>query len=670
MIVYGDPQCKEQFSRLRARICECPYRIHSGDLDQLRALLIEAGQLEQGLFDWFAESGRAESPLRKATCGLTETVAAQFIRAWARICEPGFHTVEPQQGTLRGAADELRRVAVEADPVLTIKIPEGFAFYALYPEQYCCAAWNWAKDRRGNQQKRALVVGIRSIGTSLSAVVREVLRDQGWEADRLTVRPTGHPYSRKADLPINANGIGAESALVVDEGPGLSGSSMSAVAEALAAIGIRDIAFLPGHAGGPGSAASEAVRDWWARVPRYVVAQEQLRWHGLSLREVLKQKAEEICDVRRCKSTKIASLQSSLLCPPPSFAGGEGDASLKMARFHAAQRSPSAIEKGDESLRSAPIKGKEDHSLLTSAATMTAAPKMTSAATMGDVSGGGWREFAYEDEAEWPAVCAGFERMKFLYRSGSGDGVLWKFCGLEAPGRDNLALRKKEAAWNLGSMRSTLGFVAIPWAQGSRLHTEDAANDHVLRCLAQHINQSAGPPLEMTEAEEATARLGEMLYWNCHEAFGEAMAEKTRRWTKRAKHAAAGPSYGDGRMAPWEWVGTAGGENLLKTDCGGHDCDHTVVGRQSVLWDVAGTLVEWDLAGERVRVFLEELRNQGVSAGKEELKFYEMAYAAFRLGMVHLSASQVQEGSTENLRLERAKEFYGSKLAGTVKLQH
>src|SRR5206468_12947055 len=85
--------------------------------------------------------------------------------------------------------------------------------------------------------------------------------------------------------------------LVVDEGLGLSGSWMAAVARALAAAAFSSdrAAFLPGHDGPPGAAASKATREIWASTPRYFTPLRQLRWGGISLEESLLAKAAELC---------------------------------------------------------------------------------------------------------------------------------------------------------------------------------------------------------------------------------------------------------------------------------------------------------------------------------------------------------------------------------------
>jgi hypothetical protein len=147
-------------------------------------------------------------------------------------------------------------------------VPEGYAFYALHPRLYAAGARRLPKgDWR--------VIGIRSIGTSLAAVVAAAVE----APPPVTVRPVGHPFGRELRL---SPALAAEWAahdgpfVVVDEGPGLSGSSFGAVADALEALGVASgrIAFLPGHAGALGPQASHAHRLRWTRADRPVAAFE------------------------------------------------------------------------------------------------------------------------------------------------------------------------------------------------------------------------------------------------------------------------------------------------------------------------------------------------------------------------------------------------------------
>ena len=61
----------------------------------------------------------------------------------------------------------------EAPPEIEVSVPEGFAYYALDPELYRTAARQFVRD---NAASRVAVIGIRSIGATLSSVVESELR--------------------------------------------------------------------------------------------------------------------------------------------------------------------------------------------------------------------------------------------------------------------------------------------------------------------------------------------------------------------------------------------------------------------------------------------------------------------------------------------------------------
>ncbi|MBT2322346.1 hypothetical protein J7E62_08320 [Variovorax paradoxus] len=222
--------------------------------------LIQAGQLAQGLADlrFAAAGGRDEpSPVIDAALALTRMLAANCALSWnsdfARI----------------GALPEVELAACAAllpHEAIELKEPEGYAFYALYPESYLNAA---QRLRGGSWQ----VFGIRSIGTSLGAIVASELG-----ARRLvTLRPAGHPFARSVAADALQVDPGASAFAVVDEGPGLSGSSMAAVAQWLCHAGVAEdrIHFFAGHANGPGREASNSTRDTWKRVRLHVADFEQ-----------------------------------------------------------------------------------------------------------------------------------------------------------------------------------------------------------------------------------------------------------------------------------------------------------------------------------------------------------------------------------------------------------
>ncbi|MBJ6123988.1 hypothetical protein [Microvirga splendida] len=153
---------------------------------------------------------------------------------------------------------------------------EGYTFYALYPETYLEAA------RASGLGANTQVIGIRSIGTGLSALVAAAL---GAPAP-LTLRPAGHPFGREVKVdPSLTKSLTAQrekAFAIVDEGPGLSGSSFGAVADWLEEAGVsRDrIHFFPSHSGALGPQASARHRARWVSAPRHLVTMDDLLLRG------------------------------------------------------------------------------------------------------------------------------------------------------------------------------------------------------------------------------------------------------------------------------------------------------------------------------------------------------------------------------------------------------
>jgi hypothetical protein len=149
------------------------------------------------------------------------------------------------EGALSKRADCIDEAAKLLDAIqhsgeVTVSRPEGFAYYALHPLQYADLVSAARLDTPS-----VLVIGIRSIGTTLSAVVAAQLNATSIFASRTTVRPTGDPYDRRTLFAGVQRGLVKRALsqgaifLIVDEGPGRSGSSFLSVAEALEAEGAR-----------------------------------------------------------------------------------------------------------------------------------------------------------------------------------------------------------------------------------------------------------------------------------------------------------------------------------------------------------------------------------------------------------------------------------------------
>jgi hypothetical protein len=202
------------------------------DADDLIETLLRAGELECAIAD-------ADSVPLETYTNLTGSLAERLVGRELRS--------KPDLGRLasrRDARFELKplRKALADAPVpheLWISAPEGFAYYALHPLAFAEIVSTIPAPAGG-----MAIIGIRSIGTTLSAVAAAAAHARGLHAGRITVRPAGHPYNRCTEFSLRqlqfieqARQAGAVF-LVVDEGPGLSGSSFLSVAQALERAGV------------------------------------------------------------------------------------------------------------------------------------------------------------------------------------------------------------------------------------------------------------------------------------------------------------------------------------------------------------------------------------------------------------------------------------------------
>jgi hypothetical protein len=180
--------------------------------------LLRAGELECGLFD-------CNWPEAKRICSITDTLASCLLQS-----EPPLSMGQ----TLKELSETSLPEVIEVSP------PEGFAYFALHPRDFAAVA------KQFNSDGSYAVIGIRTIGTVLSAVLMAALQQRGMSATRSTVRPCGHPYDRITNF--NAEQIRwiheqrnkNSKFVVVDEGPGLSGSSFLSLGEALLKQGVAN----------------------------------------------------------------------------------------------------------------------------------------------------------------------------------------------------------------------------------------------------------------------------------------------------------------------------------------------------------------------------------------------------------------------------------------------
>jgi hypothetical protein len=206
--------------------------------------LIAAGELEAALAD-------ENSPSSATASRLTDELA---FAVWS--------------------GNEVSRSAVkladEIDPpaLISVSPPEGFTYYALHPLDFARLI-----SRIPEEPRACALIGIRSIGTTLSAMCAAALKQAGRPVSRISVRPSGHPYSRQMDFSaqeiawIYEQLIAGAQFLVVDEGPGRSGSTFLSVAEALtrAGVGNERVTILGSRQPNPESlCANDAASRWKA----------------------------------------------------------------------------------------------------------------------------------------------------------------------------------------------------------------------------------------------------------------------------------------------------------------------------------------------------------------------------------------------------------------------
>ncbi len=223
--------------------------------DALTTAFVRAGELAAALADAdFGERGADEvSGRQDAGMDLLTDLARALDRSW----RSGFADLgeRPSAGPV---------IAADMPTAVKLKLAEGFAFYAVYPEAYLEAARGLAEP--------PVVIGLRGIGAALAALVAAA----SGGARPFTLRPAGPPFDRcpiigpklEAAILARPNALFA----IADEGPGLSGSSFGGVADWLEARGVarERIVFLPSHPGDPGPEARPDHLARWRAAERRV----------------------------------------------------------------------------------------------------------------------------------------------------------------------------------------------------------------------------------------------------------------------------------------------------------------------------------------------------------------------------------------------------------------
>jgi hypothetical protein len=229
--------------------------------DNCLAALLAAGEMECALAD-------SNSDDVSAATIVTDRLADYLVNC----------SLSPTDPLLAFAAN------LRVPDLVQLSVAEGFAYYALHPLKLVHLA------NTLDLPKSARVIGLRSIGATLSAVFSAALRARGVAAERITVRPTGHPYDRQFSLTeseerwFRSAGPGSQ-VFIVDEGPGISGSSFLAVAEAVerAAISSENIWMLGSREPDPAQLRAPNAAERWRRFHFRAVASHPILPHNATV---------------------------------------------------------------------------------------------------------------------------------------------------------------------------------------------------------------------------------------------------------------------------------------------------------------------------------------------------------------------------------------------------
>jgi hypothetical protein len=239
------------------------------------------------IVDLLVDLGEASSAVIDALCPVRDDDVDR-LRPWSDtlhgVARALAASVDHDQDGVRKALTASQRAAAVLDAATDMRhVPartaEGFAHYSLYPEQYVVAAERFLES---HDPRSVTCIGIRTIGVPLAHVVAATVERRGIAARVFTVRPRGHPFDRHLAISERLRRRICESAAthyaIVDEGPGLSGSSFAAVSEELLVLGIEAdrIVLFPSWTPQDASLRSQRGQRAWDRHVRITASFEDV----------------------------------------------------------------------------------------------------------------------------------------------------------------------------------------------------------------------------------------------------------------------------------------------------------------------------------------------------------------------------------------------------------
>lgn len=204
----------------------------------------------------------------------------------------------------------------------------------------------------------------------------------------------------------------------------------------------------------------------------------------------------------------------------------------------------------------------------------------------------------------------------------------------------------------------------MPWVAGRRLTVADGSVPFLIGHLGPWIVAAASKTLMADEIRDGIGRIAAALKAWAITRDGAARVSEIDRLAERAAmnlSSATKPCYGDGRLAPHEWIRTPAGA-ILKADAGGHHCDHTWVGRQPIAWDLAGAEIEWELDDRRAATLYRYVQQAtGIEHCQATRAFYKAGYCVFRAAAAYHSVMGSSDAAVRH-HLRAAGEWYERRL--------
>ncbi|HEX7288823.1 MAG TPA: hypothetical protein VF532_21750 [Candidatus Angelobacter sp.] len=513
-----------------AKVLEAEIRGWSSGDGSILDALVRAGEIETGLAD-------LGSPDANVAARITDQLAASALG----LARNPSHVLELLAGITKSAT-------------IPCSHPEGFSYYGLNPLDFA----DLVGEIKNHLAPRAAIVGIRSVGSTLGAMVAAALHRAGKSASRTTVRPEGEPYRRRASFDALQLAwitfelqAGAEF-LVVDEGPGFSGSTFLSIACALERAGVpaARIALMCSRPFVPRAGQNGQAQEW-GRFRSHVIH------YG---------------------------------CNVPAEAGRS-------------------------------------------------------------LGGGCWRALLYASRSQWPASWHELERIKHLSQDGQS---LFKFEGFGRFGRmartQASLLGQAGFSPRLQGLENGYGrydFLRARPLDGTGLH-QDLLNRMACYCAFRAANfpaRTSNPGLL-----RAMAQANLRLQFGLDQPMIEPPVER--------------PVYADCRMHPHEWIQTSSGA-VLKTDATGHGDAHLLPGPVDIAWDLAGLIIEWELADEESSVLLREYSRLSGDDAKTRIGSYIFLYSVLRMAFCRMGAASL--GSSEDgQKLRAAHRKYARKVSSLL----